>query len=119
MVLDKKGILAAAQCNSEEVPFGKGKVLCTELSFSEVNEVRESKLIRNEKDEVDGFKFVGLLVTRCIRDAKGNRIFEDTDIDSVMAFPRSKYLPLAIAAQRLNGMSDDQVKNSEADQTDS
>lgn len=116
MVLDKKGILAEVKGQSEEVAFGKGKILVSELSFNEVNAVRESPLIKGTDGEVDGFRFVGLLVCSCIRDAKGNRVFDDNDIDTVMGLPRSQYVKIAEVAKRLNGMEDDAVKNSEADQ---
>lgn len=119
MVLDKKGIFAEAVKTSEEVPFGKGKVLVTELGFNEVNTIRESPLIKNEKDEFDGFKFIGLLVVYSVRDAKGNRVFDDSDLEAVMAFPRSQYLKLADTAKKLNGMADDEPKNSEGATTGS
>lgn len=120
MVLDKKGILAEAKGQSEEIPFGNGKVLICELSFSEMNAVRDSNLIKKPgSDEVDGFRFVGLVTTASIRNGAGERIFSDADLDTVMAFPPSKYLKLAEASKRLNGMGDDQLKNSEADRTGS
>ena len=113
MVLDKKGIFAQAVKQTEEVPFGKGKVGVVELGFNEVNALRESPLIKDGKGEFDGYKFIGLLVIFSIRDAKGNRVFEDTDLNDVMNLPRSSYLVLAEAAKKVNGMADDAVKNSE------
>lgn len=113
MVLDKKGIFAEAKAATEEVPFGKGAVIVSELGFNEINALRESPLIKDEKGEFDGFKFIGLLVCYSVRDAKGMRVFEDTDLDAVMAFPRTQYLKLAEAAKKLNGMGEDEVKNSE------
>ena len=113
MALDKKGIFAEAKPATEEIPFGKGTVVVSELGFNETNVLRESPLIKDAKGEFDGWKFIGLLVIYAVRDANGARVFADTDLDAVMNIPRTSYLKLAEAAKKLNGMGDDAVKNSE------
>lgn len=113
MVLDRKAFLKAVQKKSENVAIGDNSVTCSELSFSEINAVRESELIKDTTGEFDGYKFIALLMAYSIRDGKGERLFLDTEIDIIMGLPRAEYLKLAESVKKLNGMAEDEIKNSE------
>lgn len=62
--------------------------------------------------------FRAALCVRCIVDDGGKRMFSDSDVGLLGAFPASVITPIFNAAQRLNGMNDgaaeDAKKNSAA-----
>lgn len=119
MLLDKKSLLNLMEIKTQTVTLGKDKITLTELSHTAYQSVFESKFAKDENGKFDGEKFVAVLVTHCIIDKKGNRILSDEDSVTLRAGAAGRYLKLAAAAKKLNGMGDDEEKNSEADLTDS
>lgn len=119
MVLDKKSLLGIMKIKTQSVKFGKDTVTLTELSHTAYQKVFESPFAKNEAGEFDGEKFVAVLVTHCIIDKNGERILSDEDSTTLRQGAAGRYLKLAKIAKELNGMGDDEEKNSEADQTDS
>ena len=119
MALDKAGLLGLMAVKTKKVKLGKDTLTLTELSHTAYQKVFESPFAKNEAGEFDGEKFVAVLVVHCIVDAKGERLLSDEDSVALREGAAGRYLKLAAVAKQINGMGDDEEKNSEADQTDS
>lgn len=119
MVLDKNSLLGIMKVKTQVVKFGKDTVTLTELSHTAYQSVFNSSFAKNDDGGFDGEKFVAVLVTHCIIDKNGERILGDEDSATLRQGAAGRYLKLAKVAKELNGMGDDEEKNSEADLTDS
>lgn len=106
--LGKAGILAALQLKKETLTIGDGEVTLTEITANEYMEVYGSDAAKDESGEFDGSRFTALLITRCIVDAKGKRILEDTDAEALRNGSSGTYTKLAMAVRRLNGLGLDE-----------
>ena len=88
---------------------------------------RNQKVVGNElvngvevpKTEVDMARFTPALISYTVTDEAGNRIFSDDDIDILSRSAQGPFLKLAEVARRLNGLSGEEVKNSEDSQKES
>lgn len=111
MALDKAAILKAMALKTERIRVEGGEVIMSEISADDYMDAFNNPLSKTD-GEYDGTKFTALLVTRCIVNEKGQRVFDDTDIDVIRNGSSRVYTALVKAAQRLNGLSGDETKNS-------
>jgi hypothetical protein len=111
MYLSKSQILEAKDIESEvvKVPeWGKdGEVMVYGLKQVEKNEWTKSIMTGGEVD-VNGATVK--LCALCIRDEKGKRIFEDTDLTSLMNKSAKPIDRIFQVAQRLTGIGQEEIK---------
>lgn len=101
---DKESLLNEVKLNTETVTIGGRGVILTEVSAAEYMDIYNSPEAKNEKGEWDGTRFTSLLVTRCIVDGKGQRMYDDADADKFRNGSTAVYTKLAAAVRRLNGL---------------
>lgn len=106
MVLDKKAILNAMKLKQEKVEIDGGSVIVQEVSAAEYMEVYSSEAVKSN-NEFDGTLFTSILATRCIVDAKGKRIFDDADAETLRNGSTAVYTKIALAVKRVNGLGTD------------
>lgn len=109
-VLDKAGILSAGKLKSEVVKLKSGDVIVSQITATEYMEVYGSEAVKDDKGEFDGNKLTAVLAARCIVDAKGKRIFADTDADALRGMSAPIYTDIIMAVKRMTGL-DATVKN--------
>lgn len=110
-LLDKSSILSAMALKTETVQLDGGEVIVSEVTAESYMEIWESPLAKTDGDR-DGSKFSSLLVTRCIVDGSGNRIFADDEVAALRQGSTRVYTKLVAASQRVNGMAAELPKNS-------
>ena len=68
----------------------------------------------DEKGELNQEKYFAALITRCVLDSKGKRLFKDEDLEVLTEGDAGFILPLALKIQELSGVlgTEDDVKKS-------
>jgi hypothetical protein len=113
MVLTRDQILECSDLKKEEVqvPEWGGSVFVREMNGADRN-AWEASLI-NEKGKVNLVNIHARLVSFCVVDEKGNRIFSDADVDLLGKKSGKALSRIVDACQKLNKLTDkdlDEVK---------
>lgn len=116
MVLDKAGFLAATQVKTEDVEIAGGIVRVSALGGTAFLEIYTNPKYKTN-DEIDMVKFTPALLACTILLEDGSRMFTDDEAEEVGRRDKDAFLKLANAAKRLNGLTGEEIKNSEAGQT--
>ncbi len=106
----REQLLKAAEPKTETVTVGNITATATELSAEQYLDTLNHPTCKID-DKYDGAAFTALLVARCMRDSDGQRIFADDDAGLLRQGSFSVYRQLAEAANRINGLMGDEVKN--------
>ena len=111
-MLSKEQILKANDLPTEEVevPEWGGSVLVRTMTGTERDKF-ETSLIDGKQKNLDNIR--ARLCAKCIVDDKGERLFEDTDVAELGKKSASALDRVFTAAQRLNGLSGEDVKELE------
>ena len=118
MLLDKTAILTEGKLKTEDVPLGAGHVRVSELSGVDYISIYNDDRFKTN-DEVDMIKFTPALLMCCIVDEQGEKLFSDDDLPALSKLASGPFFKIAQVAKKLNGLSGEEVKNSEASQTNS
>ena len=131
-VLNKLEILSEGSLKTEAVVLNSGEVIVSQIGGADYinlytdpkNQKKTgNKVLRNgieeDETELDMARFTPALIAYSVVDEAGNRIFADDDIPAIARFATEKYLKLADACRKINGLSGEEVKNSEDSQNDS
>lgn len=113
MLLDKTAFLEATKLKTEDVEIPGGKVRISELSGTDFLEIYTNPKYKTG-DEMDMVKFTPALLACTIVDESGSRIFTNEDVEEIGRRTKDVFLQLAKVAKRLNGLSGEEIKNSEA-----
>jgi hypothetical protein len=119
-LLDRLAILQARTLPQESVsvPEWGGDVFVRTLTAKELDDFQAANIQGSGKDRKPNLQnFRARLAVRCIVDADGKRLFEDTDAEALGAASCRAIDRVFAVAQRLNGMTDESTesiaKNSE------
>jgi len=113
MSLSRQQILEMAALETETVD----GVIVSEIGAEDSMRLWLAPELKAPDGGVDMVKFTVALVTCAIVDDAGNRIFNDEDRPRVGRFKPAKFNRLSAVAKKLNGLTGEEVKNSE--ETDS
>jgi len=87
---------------------GIGKVLCRSLTQEEAGHVRALAL---DKDPEQRFRIAGYVVSRCVLQVDGSRMFTNEEADKLCASSDSEALSaLALAIEKLSKIKPEDVK---------
>ncbi|MBU1567717.1 MAG: hypothetical protein KJ630_19095 [Proteobacteria bacterium] len=119
MALNKDGFFTEILLKSEEVDIGGGKTaIVSELGAVDYMNIWTDESVRTD-GVIDMEKFSPKLVAFCVVGDDGERLFtSEEDIRKVGRFPHKVLDKLVHAAMKLNGIESEEVKNSEASQTE-
>lgn len=115
MALDRSSLLAEMRLKTEVVKMEAGDVIMSELSGPDYMKLYTDPLNKKTVDGVEVMemgRFQAALIVYGAVDDAGNRIFKDEDIDVVGRGSQTTFFRLAEAARKLNGMSGEELKNS-------
>jgi hypothetical protein len=125
MILSREAILGAQDLQTQEVnvPEWGGSVIVRGMTGAERDAFEASIMDLNNKDSKINFQDMrAKLLSKCLADEKGNRLFSDADIEALSGKAASALNRLFEVAQHLCGLSktdmDELLKNSEAAQTE-
>lgn len=117
IISDKTSFLDQAKLKKELVDIGDGhQVYVSELEAKALFPVWFSQEfeVDGKPGVVDLNKVLPALLARAIVDEDGNRLFADEDAEALSKINPQTYVPLSEAVRRLNGITGDGAKNSEA-----
>lgn len=117
MVLDKEGLFAEMQPETELVSLKSGDVIVSDIGAEASMRLWTDPALQGADGETDMVKFTVALVALAVVDESGNRLFDNSDIERLSKSAKVPFGKLAAAAKRLNGLTGEEVKNSE--ETDS
>lgn len=100
----KEAILNAMKLKSENATISGGEVIIKEVTAEEYQTLFSSETVKDLAGEFDGNVFASILATRCIVDADGNRIFEDTDAPSLRNGSSAEYTKIILTVKKVNGI---------------
>lgn len=113
MALDRNSILSAGRLKTETVALENGDVIVSEIGGADYIKLWSDPANR-EGDSINMSRFTPALISYSVVDETGKRIFTDADIDAIARLSQGPFLKIAEVARKLNGMSGEEVKNSEA-----
>lgn len=116
-VLNKEEFLQEVKLKTKEVQVGSSVVLVSEMSASDLVEVRKRVETADGKPDMYIFDFYILLFT--IVNPDGTRMFSDDELETVKNFSPKVKRKLCDAALRLNGLSGDEGNDSGVTSDDS
>lgn len=120
-ILTKEELFAEGALKTENVTLKSGDVIVSEIGGSDYIKLWSDPNNQKEvdgKSEVDMSRFTPALLSYSVVDEAGNRLFDEADIDRLAKFNSEVFLKLSEVARRLNGLSGEEVKNSEGTQSD-
>ena len=118
MLLDKTAILSSLKLKTEDMPLGGGTIRVSELGGSDYLKIWTDPAYQDGNGNVDMSKFTPALLAYTIIDENGNRLFSDDEVPELAKAAAGPFLDIAKVAKRLNGLTGEEVKNSEAGQID-
>jgi hypothetical protein len=131
MVLTKEEFLQEGALKTEVVTLEKGDVIVSQVGGADYIKLWSDpknqkatgvKLLVNgvETDEmvIDMSRFTPALMTYAIVNGDGTRMFADEDIELVARLASGPFLKVSQAARKLNGLTGEEAKNSEATLTE-
>jgi len=121
MVLDRNSLINEARLKTELVKLDEGEVIVSELSGPDYMKLYTDPANRKMVDGVETMemgRFQAALIVYGAVDEKNERIFKDEDIDAVMRMSNTVFFKLAEAARKVNGMSGEEIKNSNETEAD-
>ena len=116
MSLNRDMLLNTMKLKTEEVELGAGTVIVSEIGAADYIKLWSDP--KNQKDgTIDMSRFTPALIVYAVVDETGNRIFTDADVDILARSSQGPFLKIAEVARKLNGLSGEETKNSESDQS--
>lgn len=115
-LLSKAELLGTIKLKSETVSIGGGEVIVSEVGAEDYLKIWTDPA-NQTNGEVDLIKVTPVLVAYSIVDADGNRMFTDDEIELFRRSSFEQFQKLAQVAKKLNGLTGEETKNSEAGQT--
>lgn len=105
-VLSKKALLEALKLRAEEVELSKGSgVVVRELDAVDFNALWSNPDYAGEVEgTVNLGKLAPALLVECVTDAKGQKIFSESDAEDLEKSGSNAYYKILGAAYRLNGV---------------
>lgn len=119
MTLTKDEFFEELSLETERVQIGKGEVVVTEIGAVDYHELYSDRANFDENGNVDMKKFINALIVRAVLDEDGNRLLTIDDIPRLAKAKPKPFIKLSNVVRRLNGLTGDEVKNSEPSQTES
>lgn len=117
MSLNRDMLLNTMKLKTEEVELGAGTVIVSEIGAADYIKLWTDP--KTQKDgTVDMARFTPALIAYAVVDETGNRIFTDADVDILARSSQGPFLKIAEVARKLNGLSGEETKNSESDQSE-
>ncbi|MCL2761441.1 MAG: hypothetical protein FWD70_07335 [Desulfuromonadales bacterium] len=112
MTLENKATLfKSMDLKKERVNVNGQEVVISEITSSDYMKVFNNPYVKKESGELDGHKFVALLLTYSIIDNKGERILSDDDAEDLRNISSTAFVVLAETVKKLNGITGEEIKN--------
>jgi hypothetical protein len=118
-VLNRAELFEDVELKKEAVQLKSGCVYVSEIGGSDYIKLWTDPAHKGADGETDMVKFTPALLAFCIVDENGNRILDDEDAERISRAAHGPFMELAKVARRLNGLSGEEVKNSEETKADS
>lgn len=122
-VLNREELFEEGALKTEVVTLKKGDVIVSQIGAADYitlwSDPKNQKKDETGKDIIDMARFTPALLAYSVVDASGNRLFTEADVDRLAKFAQEPFLKLADVARRLNGLSGEEVKNSDDSQLES
>ena len=116
MALNREELLGELKLKTEVVTLDDGsEVIVSEIGATDYINLWTSEAYSTE-DKVDMAKFTPALIAYSVVDDQGRRLFSDEDILSLGRSANGPFFKIAQVAKKLNGLSGEPAKNSEAGQ---
>lgn len=128
MAMNRNSILEAMKLKTETVMLGDETVIVSEIGASDYiklwTDPKNQKVVGDQivngvtvpKTEVDMSRFTPALIAYAVVDEAGNRVFGDDDIEVLARSSQGPFMKLAEVVRKLNGLTGEEVKNSEDSQ---
>lgn len=130
-ILSRQEILNEGALNTEIVTLKSGDVRVSQIGGSdyislwtdpknqkETGEVVIKNGVEEKVTTVDMSRFTPALIAYAVVDVDGNRVFTDEDIPLIARLASGPFLKVSEIARKLNGLTGEEVKNSEDNQSD-
>jgi hypothetical protein len=121
--LTKEELFQEGALLTETVALKNGDVIVSQIGAVDYitlwSDPKNQKKDESGKDVIDMARFTPALIAYSVVDEAGNRLFTEADIERLAKFAQEPFLKLAEAARRLNGLTGDEVKNSDDNQPES
>ena len=119
MLATKNDLFEELQLSTEIVTLSSGKeIIVTEITAPDYMELCKFCAIGDMKSpdedgniKLDISKFNGALLAYCVVDDKGERVFDDSDIDQLINSANKPLMNIVGVAKRLNGLSGTEEKS--------
>lgn len=119
-ILNRTEIFEEGALKTEVINLTKGDVIVSQIGGGDFitlwSNPKYQKKDENDKDVIDMSRFTPALIAYSVVDEGGEKIFTEADIEKLAKFNQDVFLKLAKAAQRLNGITGEEVKNSDDSQ---
>lgn len=109
---DKNSILDTMKLKTEVVKLNdKVGVIVSEMNSVDYSELWSSPEMQKD-GQLDTNKFISTLITYCVLDKHGKRIFNEEDVAAIQKSSYKVFSKLSEAVRKLNGITGEETKNS-------
>lgn len=115
MSTGKAALLAALVLKQETIEVNGATFIISEIGATDYIRLWTDKNNQDASGEIDMAKFTPALIACAVVDESGQRVFDNNDIPALERAAYGPLLKIAEVAKRLNGLTGEETKNSDAE----